>query len=284
MQKRFPDLICVGAQKAATTWLHQMLRLQPAFYLPAFKELNYFTQIHQPEIAYSRTHRAAAAETLKRYFVANPDHKLASVRIAEADFLGRPEVDDDWYGGVFARAAADQVCVEACPSYLHLPEVGARHLLRLNPSVKLLVFVRDPVDRAWSHIRMNVSRGLSVSIDALLTRAKSIKQYVDNSEYRNSISLWRSLTSPGQFSVMLYDDVVSEPAAVIARVYELVGVPLPDDLGPVNREVHKGVALDFPRELRAELMEQLEPQYEFLSTEFPEAVSRWLAKHRAALA
>ena len=284
MPGRFPDLICIGAQKAATTWLYEMLRRRPQFYLPALKELHYFTQIHQPEIKFPRAHRANGAERIRKFLAANPNAPKARERLAEADLLGQAEVDDEWYGSLFAGALPEQMCAEACPSYLHLPKAGIEHLLGLNPSVRLVLFVRDPVDRAWSHIRMNLGRGTVTGVDALLSGSHSIKQYISESEYRNSITLWRSLTAPGQLNVFLYDTVGADPASVISRVHELVGLPAPVDFGAVNKKVHEGEQFAFPPELRARLLERLTPQYQFLSAEFPEAVSRWLAKHRAALA
>lgn len=283
MKRRFPDLICIGAEKAATTWFDNMLRQNPAFYVPAFKELHYFTQIHQPEIKFPRHHRAAGAAKLRQFVFENPSHPKAQELSADAELLGRPEVDDEWFESVFRRAAPHQVCVETSPSYLHLPEAGVTHLLGLNPSVKLLLFVRDPVDRAWSHIRMNLARGLVVNEEAVLS-GKWVKQYVGHSEYRNSMTLWRKHTSSNQLNVMLYDDVASDPGSVLARVCEISGTAPPNDLGTVNRRVHQGSEISFPKVLRGTLLERLAPQYEFLSAEFPKAVSRWLAKHEAAMA
>jgi len=37
-----PDFICIGAQKSATTWLHQQLSAHPGICMPAVKEIHYF--------------------------------------------------------------------------------------------------------------------------------------------------------------------------------------------------------------------------------------------------
>lgn len=285
MRARFPDMICIGAQKAATTWLYRMLRERREFYVPAFKELHYFTQIHQPEIGYTRNHRAVRAGQLKTFFVANPNHPRARERLADAELLGRPEVDDHWYASIFGQALPEQVCVDVCPSYLHLPEPGVQHALRLNPSVRVLLFVRDPVDRAWSHIRMHLARGAApLDADALLSGKHPMAPYLANSEYRDSITLWRKLSAPGQLNIMLYDDVASDPASIISGVCEISGILPLLDLGDVHREIHKGKEFDFPKPLRASLLEKLAAQYDYLGEDFPDAVSRWLTKHRAALA
>lgn len=285
MPRRFPDLICIGAQKAATTWFDNLLRKDSAFYQPWIKELHYFTQIHKSGHEYTTAHRAAGAAKIRKIVRENPKHVRAVELIAAADLLERPEVDDDWYGSVFAQALPGQVCVDTSPSYLQLPEAGVRHLMGLNPAVKLLLFVRDPVDRAWSHIRMNLKKGIipKEAVEFVLS-GQRVKQYVENSEYRNSMTLWRKHSAPGQFNVVLYDEVAADPGSVMSRVYGIAGIAPPKASGAVDREVHKGQDMDFPKPLRARLLARLAPQFEFLAAEFPDAVAKWRAKHEAAMA
>jgi hypothetical protein len=130
---------------------------------------------------------------------------------------------------------------------------------------------------------MNIARGLVVDVDALLSGAKPMKQYIEQSEYRDSMTLWRAATNPGQLYVIPYDHVQSDPATVVSLTCEIAGVSNPGDLREAGRQVHKGKEFDFPKTLRVRLMEKLEPQYEFLSHEFPNLVTKWRAKHAAAM-
>ena len=41
-----PDFICIGAQRAATTWLHNCLQEHPEVYLPKEKELHFFNAFY----------------------------------------------------------------------------------------------------------------------------------------------------------------------------------------------------------------------------------------------
>jgi hypothetical protein len=40
-----PDFLCVGAQKAGTSWLYRQLEPHPDFWMPPVKELHYFDQL-----------------------------------------------------------------------------------------------------------------------------------------------------------------------------------------------------------------------------------------------
>src|SRR5689334_16087334 len=42
-----PDFLCIGAQKAGTSWLYQQLEPHPDFWMPPVKELHYFDLLHK---------------------------------------------------------------------------------------------------------------------------------------------------------------------------------------------------------------------------------------------
>ena len=46
---RKPDLLGIGAQKAGTTWLSQMLGQHPGIWTPPFKEVQFFNYLHIEE-------------------------------------------------------------------------------------------------------------------------------------------------------------------------------------------------------------------------------------------
>ena len=60
----------------------------------------------------------------------------------------------NWYEAQFPCGAAGQVTFEATASYLYVPW-ASRLLLNAYPSAKLIVLLRDPVARTFSHYRMD---------------------------------------------------------------------------------------------------------------------------------
>ena len=68
-----------------------------------------------------------------------------------------PAEIDERYRPFFEHEAGARVRGEATPIYLFLPEV-ARELARYNPDLKVIVLLRDPVERAISHYYMEKGR------------------------------------------------------------------------------------------------------------------------------
>ncbi|CAN0584770.1 unnamed protein product, partial [Laminaria digitata] len=98
-----PDFICIGAQKAATTWLYQSLKARPDIFLPVIKELHYFSQLHaqHPHI-YGPTHRKSQIGDCVHYFQrlvkTLPPVQRAS-KLKQLEHIDADTIDDDWYTG-----------------------------------------------------------------------------------------------------------------------------------------------------------------------------------------
>ena len=114
------DFMIVGAQKCGTNALHRFLSLHPEICMSSPKEVHLFDA---PE--YSRH--------------------------------WTPEQIDERYRSSFAHCGDARIRGESTPIYLFYSEIP-RELARYNPALKLIVLLRDPVERAVSHYYMEWSR------------------------------------------------------------------------------------------------------------------------------
>ena len=279
---RTPDFICLGAQKSATTWLDGMLRANPNFFLPRIKEVHYFSQIYNDDARlYAPRHRASQAFDQYNYLEPSGDPK-DKITLSQLRHFAEEDVDDAWYAQIFSSARFDQVCAEICPSYMNMPQAAVQHVLRLNPSVRLLILVRDPVERCWSQMRMHIAQGI-LAREALAApvSTETLWPFLFYADYRGSISRWQRFAASGQLKIMLYDDIGADPTGSLAQIFDFVG--LPPSTVDAKHVTFKGEDMEMPPNLLSHLLSVLKPQYEFLSAIFPEAVARWLVRHNAAL-
>jgi hypothetical protein len=116
------DFLIVGTQKGGTSALAAFLGQHPRIFVPPIKEAHFFD--------YSSVYLNGASNS-PRYAA---------------------------YHQLFADARPDQLWGEATPSYMFLPFVADR-IHDYNPDLKLIFMLRDPVQRAFSHYRMQRSRG-----------------------------------------------------------------------------------------------------------------------------
>jgi hypothetical protein len=180
-----------------------------------------------------------------------------------------------WYRGHFPRGAQSPVG-EASPSYLFHPQAPER-VRSLVPEARLIVLLRDPVDRAFSHYQHEVALGrepLSFE-DALAAEEERTRGEVERmlagpgtfsyawwnwtysarGLYAEQLERWLDIFPREQLLVLLTDELAEKPAETYARVLEFVGAP------PHELESYPRVFSRDYEQMRAETRRQLESFY-----------------------
>jgi Sulfotransferase family len=121
----WPNFFIVGAQNSATTALYLYLRNHPGVFMPAMKEPHYFSCLEP-----SRN---------MRYPISHVSDRRA-------------------YLHLFSRARRRKMMGEASSSYLWERQSAAR-IREVSPHAKIVIMLRDPVARAYSHYLMDVREG-----------------------------------------------------------------------------------------------------------------------------
>ncbi len=135
-----PDFLCIGAHKGGTTWLYQQLDSHPDFWMPPFKELHYFDQLSNVERASSPRCRD---ERDLRF--------LESIKNLSA----KPYIDLEHYARLF-EAKGSLLSGDISPNYSTLSNEVIRQVAGYFPTLKVIFLARDPVERVWSHLSMEV--------------------------------------------------------------------------------------------------------------------------------
>ena len=171
----------------------------------------------------------------------------------------------DWtrpdYGAYHARFPAPdgRPCGEATPIYLYWPG-SLERVAAYNPAMKLIVTLRDPVQRAWSHWRMEYARGPETQPFAWCIREGRQRlfraepwghhrefSYVERGFYAEQLERAFALFPREQVLVLKAEDLRADPAAVLADVRRFLG--LPPAPAPAPRERHVGRAGGYPSAL-----------------------------------
>ena len=123
-----PDFLVIGAPKAGTTALHAALAAHPGLYLSAIKEPKFFLTDGPPP---DRGGGPGDVQTYREHVWRRAD-----------------------YEALFADAPADALRGESTPFYLYDRD-AQRRIGELIPHAKMIVILRDPVERAhsnWTHL------------------------------------------------------------------------------------------------------------------------------------
>jgi hypothetical protein len=200
------DFVCVGAQKSGTTTLHEILLKHERVVLPNVKETKFF---HDDD-------RSQYSNGIEWYF-----HKY------------------------FCLNTQDKVVGEIDPDYLYFDDVPER-LFQHNKDLKLIVILRNPAERAYSHYLMSKSRGIENSDfnHALLLEQSRLKNgeynqnhysYYSRGKYYNQVRRYMDLFSRDNIMFLEFREFLDFSVS-LPKIYEFIG--LSDSDGLENVAIH----------------------------------------------
>ena len=125
-----PKFLCIGAQKAGTSWLYAQLQSHPEVWMPPVKELQFFNHLYVPEHrAWTSWHIRQGAAKALAFHVGRPEPPDFGYVRYLADLATRDPFTEDWYRRAFDRSGAHGKLVgDITPEYSTIPEQGIRHL------------------------------------------------------------------------------------------------------------------------------------------------------------
>jgi hypothetical protein len=281
---RYPDFICIGAQKAGTTWLYRNLGYHPQIWLPPIKELHYFDVLHDQEAgqepgAMSSNLQEAALRRIKKTMQGDLPPQERLQRIALLSLIGTRRLTDEWYGSIFAAAPSGTSCGEITPSYALLPDAGVRHLAKLNPDVRIIFILRDPIDRAWSEFRMTMQRKNSTKLDELKPFAKGAK-FLARADYIASVERFTRHLSKEHLLIAYFDEVASSPSDLLRTVCTFLQIDYDQHrFKRMEEPRHKSPSIPMPAKLLEEARMRLAPVYRRLRALNNPIVDSWYQRH-----
>ena len=133
----------------------------------------------------------------------------------------------DHYLRLFDGASPNQMIGEKSADYFAHPAAAAR-LAATLPDARLVLQVRNPVDRAYSDYKMLFRRGtVTQGPEAYLDgRVSDQPRFLEDGLYAKHLTRWLDLVNRERLHVLLFEDVVSSPVDVVKTVSTHIGAPV----------------------------------------------------------
>ncbi|MEO0790108.1 MAG: sulfotransferase [Bacteroidota bacterium] len=222
----YPDFLCIGAQRAGSTWLDTNLRKHPNLWLPPIKEIHYFN--------YKETnHLQNRLKKIMSSHWRDIIRQQLSLSVREKDFErvlwnfkyfsgGRT---DEWYHSLF-EPQPHQIAGEVTPDYSALSAETVEHIHSLMPNAKIILMLRDPIRRAWSYVFSHTLRGQNleeIPSEVLIQHCTKRYSFL-RGNYARTIEVWRSFYPRQQFFVGFFEEIKTDPEALLARICQFLNV------------------------------------------------------------
>ena len=126
----------------------------------------------------------------------------------------------EYYSSFFSPKPYHKALGEITPSYIYCEECP-RRISEKIPHIKLIVILRNPVDRAFSEYQFFLKRKTGWNFEESIER---YKYFVDKGLYYIQLERYFSFFKRKQFLIMLFDELRENNMAFIESVYTFLGV------------------------------------------------------------
>lgn len=282
-----PNFIVPGFPKAGTTWLFEKLSELPDFSMPLQKELHYFDRSQK----YASSNYLNVTNLKKRlfnipWFAKSLGHTL--MKVVKLDFKSFKfyinwyfkNYDDKWYLSLFNK---EGLSGDITPTYCLLDETDILEMSKiLRNDLKLIFILRNPVDRAWSHFRMQMKNDKKYDVnfyksEDIINFLKS-KPQVDRTSYLECIERYQKCFPNNSIYITFYDFLNESPVEFLENIVEYLGGNRSNVRShcKVKKKVHKSLEMEIPIEIKEYLEDYYYPLTNELSLKFGGYCTNWL--------
>ncbi len=137
----------------------------------------------------------------------------------------------DWYASHFAEARDERIRGEVSHGYLY-DEKACERMAAMDRTLKLMVCLREPVDRAFSDYLDGVKNGrVQASFEAQLDRDSWL---LERGRYAKYLGPYLALFGRERLHVGIFEELSSDPDAFARKLFGFLGVE-PIALAPAQR-------------------------------------------------
>lgn len=280
---RLPDVLCIGAQRAGTTWLYEALRAHPRVWGSGVKEFHHFDWdgADNDVAAFRQFAALSRIADLRNASMCREEHEGAIRMCLRYGLM--PSRAWESYAAMFETAPRDMLACDFTPAYATLDDAAVAEVARVMPGVRVIIMLRDPVTRALSGALHHL-RGAGVekpSEDEIRAACGSIENE-SRTDYIRTLSIWERHIPRHQLLVLFHDDISRDPGDVLARTCAFLGTDVPQDSSawasaaraPVNRTRHD-VPWPVLARVKVELSRRWLPMLMELEARFGDPVTQW---------
>ncbi len=284
-------LYCVGATKAGTSWLYRYLHDHPECAMPAVKEAHYWDTFDQDRlekqlVAYRvrmremRVLKVEATEANRGWQVDNLNRRISEMKSLIATLEGDRTTDAAYSAWLVDGRGASKLVADMTPNYAILPDELLKRMVNLTPTAKFIFLIRDPLDRLWSHIRMQARRQQQDHEDyakksnnilyRMLNRGQET-HILERGDYPKIIRKLRRVIPEGRLLVQFAEELFTPEG--VEKLCMFLGItPVKAE---VQQPVHAGPKVVMLDKLRPRALGLLNEHYEWVARNIGPLPQRW---------
>lgn len=267
----YPDVIYIGAPRAGSTWIWRNLSQHPDVWTLPYKSVEYLND--KAGLRRKKNYKINREEIKKR--------KPLKVHLWDLHYFLYPFVNDNWYQRLF-KPAGDKLKIDIAPSCIRRSPEGIQSIYKRMPNSRILLALRNPVERTWSHAMQNFIRNQGrkledISHEELIDYFEKLNQY-KNGCYAEILEKWESIYPADQIYVYFFEDMLEKPDWLLQQICAFLNLEYDQKyFGETHREAGNYTGLrEIPEEIEPYLYQKFEGPIRKAQQRFGGYTNQWL--------
>jgi len=185
------DFLVIGAQKASTSWLFQVLSMHPRTYFPLGKEVNFWCDDNKDESFFTYYRQ----------------------RFSDGYLISRNKY----------------ICGDMSPSYAPMSRHKIARIYKWYPNVKVVYILREPLARSWSALQMSLdARKESAPSAEKASAIMTSNGVISHSNYAANLDRWRNVIDESESKTypltIIQERIEQDPLEALGKICEFLGL------------------------------------------------------------
>lgn len=260
--------LSVGAMKAGTTWLYEILKDHPDVKFTPEKEIHYFANKVGIENQLNfRNRTLKLKKVMQKYH--NGNAKYISENLDEiawyVKYANKGIIDNEWYISLFDNFPESKYFADFSNLYCQMDHKGWANVEKVSISNKVIYTLRDPLKRLWSHYKFHhkwVGKEDDVLDDGieLFKETLSKNWFINNADYAKNLMLLNESIHKDNLMVLYFEDFRDDPQQQADNIADFLNIsPINIDIEVANKKVNATKDFKMPVEWEEYALEILRP-------------------------
>ena len=136
------------------------------------------------------------------------------------------------YESLFSNVRNEKAIGESSISYLY-SKVAAKEIFKFNPKAKIIIILRNPLERAFSHYLMDLKHGYASGSFIEEIKKDQIRErkgwgisnlYIELGKYEEQIKRFTKIFPKEQILLLNFDDLKKNNKKLIRRVFNFLNI------------------------------------------------------------
>lgn len=269
--------IGIGVAKAGTSWLADYFKTHPEICFSPLKEIHYFDHFFLKPNDEKKLNRINFFKDTVVKLTQKSDQTV-SFDLKQYHYLIEMYNNPQAYHNYFSLLKKDneKICGEITPAYSMLSLSGLLYIKKFLKNPKIVIILRNPVDRQWSQVRFHKKFFPNLVFEDYYVDSFNMDKFTKRSSYQDIIPGVFSVFEKDEVHVIFYEYLFNKNFVdnEIRNLCKFLGVSY---VKPMLKEtINPSAKATLTSDLRAYGINQLQKSYGYVYQNFEKVPKNWL--------